>query len=103
MSGLYQVSNLGEVRSLDRPRKNYDINTGEFTEIMIKGKYLKPRITPFVYKTVSLSKNSKRKWHFIHRLVAEAFIPNPKNLPFVNHKDENKLNNRIRKFGMVHS
>ena len=103
MNGLYQVSNSGVVRSLDRPRKNYDINTGEFTEIMIKGKYLKPRITPFGYKTVLLSKNSKRRWHFVHRLVAEAFIPNPDNLLFINHKDENKLNNRIRESGMVYS
>ena len=95
MNGLYQVSNSGVVRSLDRPRKNYDINTGEFTEIMIKGKYLKPRITPFGYKTVLLSKNSKRKWHFVHRLVAEAFIENPDNLPFIKHKDEDKLNNNI--------
>lgn len=93
--GLYQVSNQGNVRSLDRPRKNYDINTGGFTEILIKGKYLKPRITPFGYKAVLLSKNSKRKWYFVHKLVAEAFIDNPDELPFVNHKDENKLNNNV--------
>ena len=95
MNGLYQVSNLGGVRSLDRPKKNYDINIGTFTEIMIKGKNLKQRITPFGYKTVLLSKNAKRKWHFVHRLMAEAFIPNPDNLLFVNHKDEDKLNNSL--------
>lgn len=92
---LYQVSNLGRVRSLNRLKKNYDINTGTFTEIMIKGIYLKQRMTPFGYKTVLLSKNAKRKWYFVHRLVAQAFINNPDNLPFVNHKDENKLNNNL--------
>jgi hypothetical protein len=45
------------------------------------------------YKCVPLCKNGKQKWHKVHRLVATAFIPNEKNLPCVNHKDENKLNN----------
>ena len=47
------------------------------------------------YQTVTLCKNSKLKSHHIHRLVAEAFLDNPKNLPQVNHKDENKLNNCV--------
>lgn len=95
MNGLYQVSNLGRVKSLDRPKRNYDINTGLFTTITIQGKIRKPRLTSFGYYTILLSKNGKRKWFFIHRLVAEAFIPNPDNLPEVNHKDENKLNNNV--------
>ena len=44
---------------------------------------------------VALSKNGKKKWFRIHRLVAQAFIPNHDNLPIINHKDENKLNNRV--------
>ena len=40
-------------------------------------------------------KNNKRRNYRIHRLVAEAFIPNPDNLPMVNHKDENRLNNKV--------
>ena len=95
MNGLYQVSNLGRVKSLDRPKRNYDINTGLFTTITIQGKIRKPRLTSFGYYTILLSKNGKRKWFFIHRLVAEAFIPNPDNLLQVNHKDENKLNNNV--------
>ncbi|MDE6946278.1 MAG: HNH endonuclease [Anaeroplasmataceae bacterium] len=47
------------------------------------------------YLDAHLRKNGKRKHHKVHRLVAEAFIPNPDNLPIVNHKDENKLNNRL--------
>lgn len=78
--GLYQVSNLGEVRSLNYGR------TG-------KTRILKPRDNGIGYKTVTLSKNGKIKNFFIHRLVAEAFIPNPNNLPQVNHKDEDKANN----------
>ena len=45
------------------------------------------------YKKVLLWKDGKSKWHSVHRLVATAFIPNAKNLPCVNHKDEDKLNN----------
>ena len=47
------------------------------------------------YIKVSLWKNNKQKTYFMHRLVAEAFIPNPDNLPQVNHKDENKTNNCV--------
>ena len=45
------------------------------------------------YKTVCLTKDGKSKTHFVHRIVAEAFIDNPDNLPMVNHKDEDKTNN----------
>ena len=47
------------------------------------------------YMTICLIKNGKKKTHYIHRLVAEAFIPNPDNLPQVNHLDENKSNNCV--------
>lgn len=47
------------------------------------------------YKYYRLSKNHKTKMFYAHRLVAETFIPNPNNLPVVNHKDGNKLNNNI--------
>ena len=47
------------------------------------------------YLTVHLCKDGAKKHHYIHRLVAEAYIPNPEGLPQVNHKDENKQNNSL--------
>lgn len=53
------------------------------------------------YYTVALMKESEPRSHYIHRLVAEHFIPNPQNLPEVNHKDGNKLNNQIENLEWV--
>ena len=58
-------------------------------------KFLKPYITQSGYLTVNLSKNSKAKPYRIHRLVAEAYLDNPDNLPYVNHKNENKTHNYL--------
>lgn len=74
---MYQVSNSGKVRSL---RRNI---------------ILKSRITRKGYERVVLRTNNIPKDYYIHRLVANAFIPNPDNLPQVNHKDENKTNNCV--------
>ena len=79
--GLYQVSNLGRVKSLNYSR------TG-------REKVLKPSKTNG-YLQVYLYKEGKSKRFSIHRLVAFAFIPNPNNLPIVNHKDEDKSNNCV--------
>ena len=54
------------------------------------GLVLKPRISKHGYYYVNIYKNNKRKTVKIHRLVAEAFIPNPENKPEVNHKDGDK-------------
>jgi len=83
--GFYQVSNFGQVRSLDRISNN-PINKIE------KGVILLPNIKKG-YKTIVLQKSGERKYISVHRLVAIAFIPNPFNLPQVNHKDGDKLNN----------
>lgn len=93
MNGKYQISNLGRVKSL------YVINN-KTKSIVYREKILKQSIRTNYYG-ITLSKNGIHKNFTVHRLVAEAFIPNPDNLPEVNHKDENKLNNRIRQFGMV--
>ena len=74
---LYQVSNLGNVKSL------------------ITGKILSPGINTCGYLHVILCKNGKQKYYLIHRLVAQAFIPNPDNYPEVNHKDKNRQNNCV--------
>ena len=58
-------------------------------------KFLKPQKRKDGYLQVALSKDGKKKWFFLHRLVAEAYIANPDNLKTVNHKDENKEHNYI--------
>lgn len=95
--GLYQVSNTGKVRSLDRIVKD---NTRERYQ-KLKGKELKFTDNGRGYKLVFLTKKSKRTNKYVHRLVAEAFIPNPDNLPEVNHKDLNKSNNCINNLEWV--
>lgn len=82
--GLYEVSSLGRVRSLDR-----------FYYRLHKGKVLSPTKDRYGYLTVTLNCNGKSKTIKIHRLVAQAFIENPDNLPQVNHKDENPSNNNV--------
>lgn len=79
--GLYQVSNLGNVKSLPR-------NT-------TKGKLLKPAKTRNGYLQVVLSKNGEAKRFYIHRLVAEAFLPNEDELPEVDHINSDKTDNRV--------
>ena len=78
----YKVSNWGRLMSLNYGR------TG-------KPKLLIPVENKYGYMVVLLYKNGKRKMYRVHRLVAETFIPNPNNLPQVNHKDEDKTNNFV--------
>lgn len=87
--GIYQVSNLGNVRSLDRVSEHRV--SGKIT---LKGKNVAKSFNGN-YLLVNLSKEGKIKRPMIHKLVAETFIPNPQGLPCVNHKDENKLNNEV--------
>lgn len=88
--GFYQVSNLGNIRSVTRKAKVKILNNNYRT---IKGQLISPAKTRDGYLKVSLSKEHKRYYFKVHRLVALTFIPNPNNLPCINHIDENKLNN----------
>lgn len=90
--GLYEVSNHGKVRSIDKVVEY--AWRGQTKKAAKKGKVLTP-VKRDEYLGVSLSKEGKRKSFLIHRLVAEAFVENPFNLPQVNHKDENKFNNNV--------
>ena len=84
--GLYEVSNTGRVRSLDK----YD-SMNRF----LRGRILRLFTDGLGYLRAQLYSNSKRKSFLVHRLVAQAFIPNPDNLPQVNHRDENPSNDNV--------
>ena len=84
--GLYEVSNLGRVRSI-----KFRNNRTEFDRIKI----LKANDNSRGYPAVTLSMHGKTKTYCVHRLVAMAFIPNPQNLPDVDHIDHNRTNNVV--------
>lgn len=86
----YMVSSLGRVKSLER------VVSFGISKRVIKEKILKQhKKGTCEYYSVNLSKNGKQNWILVHRLVASHFLPNPKNLPMVNHKDEDKSNNTV--------
>ena len=82
--GLYQVSNIGNVKSLVNHKGKY------------REKLLKQSKDCNGYLQVNLYKNKTSKRFLVHRLVANAFIENPNNYPCINHKDENKQNNSVK-------
>lgn len=87
---LYMISSYGRLYSVHRKcasGKGYCIVKG--------GKIKKPQKNKDGYLKVQLVKDYKTKNHFIHRLVATAFIPNPLNLPTIDHIDTNKVNNNV--------
>lgn len=86
--GLYQVSNFGNIRSVPHLSKKRNR--------IYSGKILTPQLGCKGYLQVCLYKDNKHALTIrVHRLVAETFIPNPDQLPQVNHKDENKQNNCV--------
>ena len=83
--GLYQVSNLGNIKSLSRRNKKR-VN---------QERLMKLKLNSSGYYQVWLYKNNKDRGFFVHRLVALVFIPNKNNLPEVNHIDAIKINNVV--------
>ena len=88
--GYYQVSNLGRVRSLDRIIKRRNSS-----DMIRKGTILRGQPDKDGYLLVGLKFEGREYKAKVHRLVAQAFIPNPENKPFVNHIDGNKDRNDI--------
>ena len=89
--GIYQVSNLGRVRGLDRIVVNVNGKRNS-----IKGRIIKPITRQTGYVVYGLNKGGKAYKRYAHRLVAQAFIPNPNNYPEVNHINEfNKSDNSV--------
>lgn len=86
----HQISNKGNVRSVDR-----EVNHNYSDVAIKKGKLLKTTLNRRGYYEIVTYINGNKVHKTIHRLVAEAFIPNPNNYEYVNHKDENKLNNSV--------
>lgn len=89
---LYEISNLGNVKSLSRI---YFSGRNNSTKKVIGSYIMKPRYTKVGYCRVVLTKNGVSKDKYIHRLVAETFLPNSDNLTDVNHINENKHDNRV--------
>lgn len=89
--GYYQVSNLGNVRSIDRYVKGNGLTAEKQLK---KGKMLKQFLKQGAW-SVTLRKEGTYKFRYTYRLVAEAFIPNPNNLPLINHIDEDRTNPRV--------
>lgn len=87
--GLYQVSDQGRVKSLERK-----VRHGRGIELTIKERILKPNVTYKNYLQVGLCTGGKQKMHKVHRLVCQAFHENPDNKPQVNHINEDKADNR---------
>ncbi len=86
----YKVSNLGRVKSIDR----FVIDKNGLTKFH-KGRLLSLRNNPSGYKFVSLWKDNIEHSITVHRLVAQVFIPNPNNYPFINHKNKDRHCNNV--------
>lgn len=89
LEGCYQISTFGRVKSLAR----YDYSTRYLKEKIMK--LSKDKDGYYIIGLGCAKKGIKRKTYRVHQMVAKAFIPNPSNLPEVNHKDENKINNYV--------
>ena len=87
--GQYMVSTFGRIYSVERKQNNHSKLQN------VKEKIKKHSDNGNGYKFIQLYSNGKNKRAYVHRLVAEALIPNPHNLPQVNHKDEDKSNNSV--------
>ena len=83
--GLYQVSNLGNIRSLSKKRG----------WLQLRCRLMKVRKNKHGYLQVHLMNGNNRKTFNVHRLVAIAFIPNPENKPCIDHIDTDKTNNHV--------
>lgn len=89
--GIYQVSDHGNIRSLDRRVVNHRSGSTR----LCKGELFSPFDNGHGYLAVPLRVGRKRKNHYVHRLVAEAFIDNPDGKPVINHIDYNTHNNNV--------
>ena len=97
--GLYEVSNTGKIKSLGR----YKSFGNRGSKVWMDEKILIPRKDKYGYCIVQLCKNGKKKFAKVHRLVATAFVDNPKSKPFVDHINTIKNDNRVENLRWVTS
>lgn len=92
--GRYEISTCGRVRTMARiaPRTV----SGFSSPVRVKRKELRPSSEPGGYPAIELTNEAGRRRLYMHRLLAQAFIPNPLNLPVVNHIDGDKTNNALQ-------
>ena len=90
--GLYQVSSMGRIKRL---HYEYVDTWGTGRHRVFPEKFVSLQISTSGYYVVDLYKDCKRKRYYVHRLMAQSFIPNPNNLPCINHKDEIRTNNTV--------
>lgn len=90
----YEVSSFGNVRSITHQTQCLS-RWGSVRTLLIPGKLLKPAYYSNGYQFVALSENGTVTQKLLHRIVATAFLPNPLNKAYVNHKDGNKVNNHV--------
>lgn len=89
--GRYQVSDLGRVKSLCR-----SYSTGAYSAMInMSERIMRQKTRKSGYRVVGLWLDGVQKDHYVHRLVAEAFLDNKDNLPYINHKDRNPGNNVV--------
>jgi hypothetical protein len=93
-SKYYMVSNYGRVRSVDKVIRFWHKGKKDWAERLVKGRILKLTPKSNGYVRVCIQHEGFKKHIFVHRLVAEAFIPNPDNKPIPHHGDHNRSNNR---------
>lgn len=93
--GYYQVSNLGNIKSLDIITIQLHHWSQQYVKHKYKGRVLKGSKNSKGYRIITLHKGNETEKKLVHRLVAEAFIPNPNNYFYINHKDNNPSNNKI--------
>ena len=97
--GLYEVSNLGRIKSLANKKSPkitiYKHRTSKYYKSKIKEKIMKQGLVSRGYFSILLIKNKNGTRAYVHRLVAQTFIPNVENKKTVNHKDGNPKNNQV--------